>query len=103
MRSAVTRSPARHVVVVDTNILWCHDKAVPVHPDFTDFWTNHSSLLPMELIIPYVVRGELLFQQVTSATKHLERVTESLSSISAITEETHTHKLTRERIAAQVA
>jgi hypothetical protein len=94
--------PLPHVVILDTNILWHKDKTVPVNPDFDVFWREHEQLVDLELMIPEVVRGELLFQQVTSCSKLLEKVTEQISEISSIAAATHKHRITREKITKQV-
>ena len=94
--------PVPHVVIVDTNILWLEDKAPAVNPDFDRFWTDHQALVQLELMIPEVVRGELLFQQVSSCTKILDKVTKHISEISLIAAATHSQKITADKIGRQV-
>lgn len=65
--------PVPHVVIVDTNILWFEDKTPAANPDFDKFWADHQALVQLELMIPEVVRGELLFQQVYPAQRFLIR------------------------------
>src|SRR5262249_13559025 len=57
--------PLPHVLIADTSILWHKDKGPAVNPDFDTFWAAHKQLVKLELVLPEVVRGELLFQQVT--------------------------------------
>src|SRR3954447_14222803 len=94
--------PLPQVVILDTNILWHKDKEHPVNPDFDLFWAEHQNLVNLELMIPDVVKGELLFQQVTSCSKLLDKVTEQIAEISSITAATHEHRVTREKILEQV-
>lgn len=95
-------SPPEHVVLVDTNLLWHEDKSVVVHPDFNVFWEKYSGSFPMKLHLPEPVVGELLFQQTTSAQKHLEKANQEIAEISKITETDYTHRVTRDRIKTQV-
>jgi hypothetical protein len=80
------RSPNPHIVVCDTSILWHEDKARVVNPIFDEFWQKHSQAFPMELVIPDVVRGELLFQQTTSALKSLAKASTTFAELSQVTE-----------------
>jgi PIN domain len=99
----ITRpSPPEHLVLVDTNILWTDDKAVVVNPAFDAFWAQYSAVFPMKLIVPGVVRGELLFQQVTSATKLLEKANDHFDRISKITTVAYAHRVTANRIKKHV-
>ena len=41
-----------HVVLVDTSILFCEDKAPAVDPDFDKCWDQHQQLGQLELIVP---------------------------------------------------
>jgi hypothetical protein len=96
-------APIPHAVVVDTNILWAEDKAPPVTPEFDEFWKLHVEIVELDLVVPTVVRGELLYQQTTAALKALAKVEEHLGRISAITAVTHPHKLSSSRLEAQIA
>lgn len=87
--------PLPHVMIVDTNIVWHKDKGPAVNPDFDAFWTEHEHLVELELLLPEVVRGELLFQQFTSCSKHLDSVHEHVLHISSITAQKHLHKTTK--------
>ena len=58
-----------HIVIPDTNILWFKDKSKVVNPDFDSFWDNYAQDSNLHLVIPDVVKGEMLFQQSTSAIK----------------------------------
>jgi hypothetical protein len=85
MKRIAKPNPPEHIVLVDTNILWHEDKSHVVNPDFDTFWDTYSPSFPMKLILPDVVRGELLFQQTTSALKLLEKANQDLSDVSRIT------------------
>jgi len=94
MARIVRPSPPEHIVLVDTNILWHEEKKHVVNPDFESFWDKYSASFPMKLIIPDVVRGELLFQQSTSAAKLLEKANREIAAISEITEKKYSHRVT---------
>src|SRR6266513_1489877 len=102
MPRIIRPSPPEHLVVVDTNILWTDDKSVVVHPDFDVFWQKYSSIFPMKLILPDIVRGELLFQQVTSASKALEKANLHIREVSRVTGKEYSHRVTFERIKKEI-
>ncbi len=56
----------------------------------------------MKLIVPDVVRGELLFQQTTSALKHLDKANQELEALFAITGKKYSNHVTREKVEEQV-
>lgn len=91
-----------HVVLVDTNILWDKNKSYAVSPAFDAFWKDNSSRIPLELLVPEVVLGELKFQQTTSALKALKAVTEHFAILSGIAQHTHSHKISNDLIRKQV-
>lgn len=95
-------SPPEHLIVVDTNILWCEDKGSVVNPKFDEFWTEHTSTFPMKLFVPEVVRGELLFQQTTSAVKLLDKVNQGFEDIGNITEKSYSHRVDKKRVKREV-
>jgi hypothetical protein len=97
------RSPNPHIVVCDTSILWHEDKARVVNPIFDEFWQKHSQAFPMELVIPDVVRGELLFQQTTSALKSLAKASTTFAELSQVTEKKYSHRVTEEKVTRHVA
>jgi hypothetical protein len=102
MHKRLRSKPVEHVIIPDTSILWYDDKKPVVSPDFERFWADHHKLVPLELMIPDVVRGELLFQQVTSARKHFEKAMTALGDFAAITESKHEFSITADEIKAKV-
>lgn len=96
------KQPPIHLLIVDTNILWCADKAPPVSPVFDDFLKKHESLIKLELVIPDVVKGELLYQQTQSALKALDKVITNVSHISKVTAQKHNTRLESDKIVKQV-
>lgn len=96
-------APEKQVLIVDTNILWYKDKTPAVHPDFDTFWGEYTKIAELELVIPEVVKGELLFQQTTSAIKALDKAHENMGIVSAITQKSWKRGTTRENIKHQVA
>lgn len=91
-----------HVVIPDTNIIWFKDKTKVVNPDFDLFWNTYAQESNLKLIIPDVVKGEILFQQSTSAIKQMNRATECMTEVCGITEYSYTHRMTAKRIRGQI-
>ncbi len=94
--------PLPHVLIPDTSVLWHEDKSFPVSPAVDKFLDDHEKLVELELVIPEVVRGELLFQQVTSATKLLDGINEKMTLMSGVTAHQHRHRVTEADIRDQV-
>lgn len=92
----------KYIVVVDTNILFHEDKSYPVNPEFDTFWEKHKLLVDIELYIPEVVRGELLFQQTQSANKLFDKVKLDLIKGSSIIGKNITIKTTFDSIKSNV-
>src|SRR5215218_7609215 len=95
-------APKPHVVIVDTNALWHKEKRHAASPEFETAWDENCRLVTLELVVPEVVKSELVFQQTSSAWKQLEDVSGGLAEISAITASSHTTRLTREKLQRQV-
>lgn len=93
----------KQVLIVDTNILWHEDKTPAVNPAFDTFWEEYTKISELELVIPEVVKGELLFQQTTSAIKAFDKAHENMEIVSAITQKSFTLGTIRENIKRQVA
>jgi len=102
MRKKIRLEPPPHIVVFDTNVLWFRDKSVVVNPEFQAFWDTYSSSFPMSLVIPGVVRGELLAQQTGSALRALRNADEHLARVSAVTGRTYSHQVTESRVRKEV-
>lgn len=77
--------PQKFIIIPDTSILWCTDKSHAVNPEFDEFWDKHSGIIQLELLIPEVVKGELLFQQTESAIKSYDKACELLEKVGLIT------------------
>jgi len=91
-----------HIVIIDTNILWFKDKTKVVNPDFDLFWDNYAQDSNLHLVIPEVVKGEILFQQSTSAIKQMEKASECIEDVCGITDYKYTHRMTAKRIRDQI-
>ncbi len=91
-----------HIVIPDTNILWFKDKTIVVNPDFNSFWDKYSQDSNLQLVIPEIVKGEILFQQSTSAIKKMEKAVECITEVCAITECKHSHSMTAKKIRTQI-
>jgi len=92
-----------HVVVVDTSVLFNPEKKFAACPDFDAFWEEHANASKLELVVPEVVRGELLFQQTTSALNSLQKVTDELRKVSEVSAHSHLHKISEASVRSQVA
>lgn len=90
--------PSKYIIIPDTNILWNEEKDVVVNEDFSSFWEEYSSKFNFELAVPYVVKGELLFQQATSANNHLKVVTKNIDGLNNIINKNRSFKLTENEI-----
>jgi hypothetical protein len=88
------KEPLPHLIIPDTSILWCKDKAYVVEPKFDSFWETYSKDFKLDLLVPEVVKGELLFQQSTSAIKSMKKATEEIEEISRITDKKYSHRIT---------
>lgn len=96
------RVPA-HLVCVDTNILFATNKALVVSPEFEKFWSNHSARFDLSLVVPEVVKGELLFQQTIAARKCLESARAELEKSSNIADAAYSVTVTDTRVKRDVA
>ena len=94
--------PAPHIIIPDTSTLWFEDKQYPVDPNFDTFLSEYSHDFALEVKIPDVVRGELLFQQTTSALKGLKRANDEILKVSKITQKKYKHRVTEDRIRREV-
>lgn len=95
-------NPSSHIVIPDTNILFAQDKREVVAPLFDKFWEEYRPDFNMELIIPEVVKGELLFQQCSSANKSMKEVVKGMAMVSKITDKKYFHRLSESKIKKQV-
>ena len=102
-RRKIRPTPPDHIIIVDSNILWHEDKSLVVSPEFQQFWDDNSQRFPMKLIIPSVVRGELLYQQTTSALKLLNGANKNIEKIGTITQKTYSHRISEARVKKEVA
>ena len=96
------QKPKPHVVVPDTSTLWHDDKHHVVDPRFEKFWHAYASPFSLELRIPEVVKGELLFQQTTSAFKSLKRVNAAIEEVQCVTHKKYSHRITDTRVRQEV-
>lgn len=103
MPNVLRKTPPEHKVVVDTNVLWHEDKSFVVSPEFERFWKTYGTEFKLELVIPDIVRGELLYQQTTSALKALAKANDLFSKVSAIAEREYSHRVSEHRVKKDVA
>ena len=79
------QKPPRYLLVPDTNVLWKDAKDECVPPQFTSFWESHRSKYELDLAIPQVVLGELMFHHFHAASEKANAIRTTLESLSAIT------------------
>jgi hypothetical protein len=101
MNKPQRKSPPPHTLIVDTSILWHKDKSNVVAPDFDSFWQRHAAD-SLTLVLPAVVRSELLFQQTTSALRALEKAESHIREVSAVTGKSYSHRVTEARVRREV-
>jgi hypothetical protein len=53
--------PPKHILIPDTNILWYEKKDECISPDSGELWNNYGAKYEIELVIPAVAKGELLY------------------------------------------
>jgi len=77
--------PPRHIVIPDTSVLYSDDKTFLVNRSFNEFWESYGREYDFKLLVPVVVKGEILFRCFKSAYEASKRVKESLEKITRIT------------------
>lgn len=102
MSSIKKKKPLPHVVFMDTSTLWYGDKHFVADPRVDTFWDKYSTPFSFEMVIPDVVRGELLFQQTTSAVKSLRRANQAIDEVSHISHRSYSHRVTESRIRTEI-
>ena len=94
--------PPKHILVPDTEVLWHEHKDIPVSPDFTDFWAEYGDKYEIELAVPAVVFGELIYQHTTSALKALDRANHQFGRLSAIADSSYKHNVGEAKVRRDV-
>ncbi|MCU7845332.1 MAG: DUF4935 domain-containing protein [Candidatus Thiodiazotropha sp. (ex Monitilora ramsayi)] len=92
------KRPPKHVLIPDTSILWYQEKDLCVCPEFTAFWDEYGVKYEIDLIIPEVVRGELLYQHTTTALKTLERINKQFDNLSGVANKRYGHRVNPNRV-----
>ncbi|OOZ37982.1 PIN domain-containing protein [Solemya elarraichensis gill symbiont] len=92
------RKPPAHILILDTNVLFSENKELCASSEFHDFWNEYSSKYDIELILPEVVKGELLYQHTSSALTTLERINSQFDNLSAYTDKTYKHRVKAQHI-----
>lgn len=93
----------KHILIPDTNILWFEKKDVCVSPEFTEFWSNYSAKYEIELVLPAVVKGELLYQHTSSALAALDRINAQFENISSLANKAYKHRVNAKRVRGDVS
>ncbi len=74
----------RHVLIPDTSVLHSEDKTLLISSEFEEFWGRERQFADLQLVVPEVVRGELLQQATRAALKTLKRAVNGMSRLSGI-------------------
>lgn len=97
-RSVQRIATPHHYLIVDTNVLWCHDKSNVLSPEFLEFWNEYSQEFDLDLMVPEVVKNEILYQQTTSSLRKLERINDSFKTLSSYTDVDYSHRVSEPRV-----
>jgi hypothetical protein len=99
------KKTARHLVVVDRTALHPPDRNSNevVAPGFEAAWTALESEFDLTLVVPEVVRGEMLYRHSSSAIEAMLSATEHLGVLSKLSDRTYSHKATEEKVRQEVA
>jgi hypothetical protein len=96
------KSVPKHLLVVDTSELWQEVKNEVVSEIFEKFWDEHGDKYTLELNIPEVVKGEIVFQHTTSALKALDRANNQFENMSRAANKKYQHSITPSKIKKDV-
>jgi len=96
------KSVPKHLLVVDTSELWQEVKNEVVSDIFEKFWDEHGDKYTLELNIPEVVKGEIVFQHTTSALKALDRANNQFENMSRNANKKYQHSITPSKIKKDV-
>ena len=96
------KEPPRTLLVMDTNVLWHKNKSLVVATEFQEFWDAYADEFALEVVLPHVVRGELLYQQTSSALRALERVNENMDRVSSVADQKYSHRISEGRVRRDV-
>lgn len=80
-----TRALTPQVVAVDTNVLYSRDESQNVSAQFDKAWDKNSGITSLQLVIPEIVREEILFQQTSLALSSFEKAKNEAGTLSKIT------------------
>lgn len=103
MKNIKRQKLPKHILVPDTNILWHKEKDMCASPEFTKFWADHSAIYEIDLLLPEVVRGELLYHHTTSAVKLLGRINSQFEELSSTANKSYHHLATESRVRHDVS
>lgn len=92
------KRPPKHILIPDTNILWHEKKDKCVAPAFSKFWEDYGAKYEIELVLPEVVLGELLYQHTTSALTTLERINTQFENLSSFASRDYKHRVNSKRV-----
>jgi hypothetical protein len=98
----VTKKIKPHSVIVDSNILFCIDKASAVNPSFDAFWSQYSKDCNLRLFIPQIVLGELQFQHFRRTTDSFNHINNEIKQIAKVACKKYIHNITRPKLKQQI-
>jgi predicted protein tyrosine phosphatase len=88
----------KRYIFVDTSILYSDDKTYVVNPNFEEIWQKASSVMPLQLIVPEVVKNEICFQHYKEAEKKSTEVQNATNILSKITDHGYKNRIVNSKI-----
>lgn len=98
MKKKISKKLPKHYVLIDSNVIWQEDKSEVVSEDFTKFWGEYANKYDLELLVPEVVRSEILFQHTSVGLKLLDKVNDKFDTLSKITDSKYKHTNTSKKL-----
>lgn len=92
------KRPPKYILIPDTNILWHEKKDVCASPEFSKFWHDYGAKYEIELVLPDVVNGELLYQHMLSALTTLDRINTQFDNLSIYANKNYKHSVNSKRV-----
>ncbi len=101
--NAIRRSEvSKRYVVVDSSIIYFDDKTKVVNPFFVNIWNETLKDIPITLIIPEVVKGEICYQQNKQALNSHKEINKNSELLSKISDHVYKCKIVPDKVTQQV-
>lgn len=96
------RRPAKLILIPDTSNLYSENRIACASRDFSIFWEDNSDKFEIELILPEVVIGELLYHHTSSVEVTIIRINEQFINISKYADKKYKHNLNLQRVQNEI-